>query len=307
MTETTAPLSTNNDISKFSILPGTDRLQLVEQSGQGFQGFCQVVIPCVSIFGGSLPTSPNFCLQFCCAFRQLACLHKRFRSPTFRRKQQRGECVRVFAGHLRRLFSKAFPEMSGSADKILLQQFKAGLSAEAVKTAVLRSEMDNFAEAVEVAVTDKRVVRELTTLEERVASLKTDAHQEDEPTAGRVTKSAAAAVTTRKDVLCQLPAAEQLHTEGCSPAPEDPRYFGRAGVCTMVFDPGPDGPRDPTTAALVGWRELDGAMFPDVSRDMHVLWQQRRSWVDEDGLIWRHRRGLTAEEGAKQALVQRAL
>ncbi|KRX11897.1 hypothetical protein T07_9804, partial [Trichinella nelsoni] len=32
---------------------------------------------------------------------------------------------------------------------------------------------------------------------------------------------------------------------------------------------------------------------------MHVLWQQRRSWVDEDGLIWRHRRGLTAEEGAK--------
>ncbi|KRX29807.1 hypothetical protein T06_8702, partial [Trichinella sp. T6] len=30
-----------------------------------------------------------------------------------------------------------------------------------------------------------------------------------------------------------------------------------------------DGPRDPTTAAMVGWRELDGAMFPDVSRDMH--------------------------------------
>ncbi|KRX69590.1 hypothetical protein T06_4075 [Trichinella sp. T6] len=99
-----------------------------------------------------------------------------------------------------RLFSKAFPEMSGSADKILLQQFKAGLSAEAVKTAVLRSEMDNFAEEVEVAVTDKRVVRELTTLEERVASLKTDAHQEDEPTAGRVTESAAAAVRTRKEV-----------------------------------------------------------------------------------------------------------
>ncbi|KRX42021.1 Gypsy retrotransposon integrase-like protein 1, partial [Trichinella sp. T6] len=40
---------------------------------------------------------------------------------------------------------------------------------------------------------------------------------------------------------------------------------------------------------------------------MHVLWQQRRTWVDEDGLIWRHRRGLTAEEGAKQALVPRAL
>ncbi|KRY74188.1 hypothetical protein T4A_14155 [Trichinella pseudospiralis] len=50
-------------------------------------------------------------------------------SEFFRRKQQRGENVRVFAGHLRSLFSKAFPEMSGSAEKILLQQFKAGLSA----------------------------------------------------------------------------------------------------------------------------------------------------------------------------------
>ncbi|KRZ48624.1 hypothetical protein T02_7374, partial [Trichinella nativa] len=79
-----------------------------------------------------------------------------------------------------RLFSKAFPEMSGSADKILLQQFKAGLSADSVKTAVLRSEMDNFAEAVEVAVKEERV--------------------EDEPTAGRITEAAAAAVTTRKEV-----------------------------------------------------------------------------------------------------------
>ncbi|KRY49834.1 hypothetical protein T03_15703 [Trichinella britovi] len=40
-------------------------------------------------------------------------------------------------------------------------------------------------------------------------------------------------------VLCQLPAAEQPHTEGCSPAPEDRRHFGRAGGCTMVFDPRP--------------------------------------------------------------------
>ncbi|KRZ48049.1 Transposon Ty3-G Gag-Pol polyprotein [Trichinella nativa] len=125
---------------------------------------------------------------------------ERFSAEFFRRKQQRGECVRVFAGHLRRLFSKAFPEMSGSADKILLQQFKAGLSADSVKTAVLRSEMDNFAEAVEVAVKEERVVRELTTLEASVASVKTDAYQEDEPTAGRVTEAAAAAVTTRKEV-----------------------------------------------------------------------------------------------------------
>ncbi|KRX13115.1 Retrovirus-related Pol polyprotein from transposon, partial [Trichinella nelsoni] len=96
---------------------------------------------------------------------------ERFSAEFFRRKQQRGECVRVFVGHLRRLFPKTYPEMNESADKILLQQFKAGLSAEAVKTAVLRSDM-----------------------------VKTDAYQEDEPTAGRVTEAAAAAVTTRKEV-----------------------------------------------------------------------------------------------------------
>ncbi|KRZ16219.1 Transposon Ty3-G Gag-Pol polyprotein [Trichinella zimbabwensis] len=38
---------------------------------------------------------------------------------------------------------------------------------------------------------------------------------------------------------------------------------------------------------------------------MHVLWRQRRSWLEEDGLIWRYFRGLTTEEGAKQALVPR--
>ncbi|KRX64133.1 Retrovirus-related Pol polyprotein from transposon 17.6 [Trichinella sp. T6] len=94
---------------------------------------------------------------------------ERFSAEFFRRKQQRGKCVRVFAGHLLRLSSKAFPEMSGSADKIL--------------------ETDNFTEAVEVAVKEERVVRELT-------DDKIDANQEDEPTAGTVTEAAAAAVTT---------------------------------------------------------------------------------------------------------------
>ncbi|KRZ65375.1 Retrovirus-related Pol polyprotein from transposon, partial [Trichinella papuae] len=109
---------------------------------------------------------------------------ERFSAEFFRRKQQRGESVRVFAGHLRRLFSKAFPEMSGSADKILLQQFKAGLSAD----------------AIDVAAKEERVVREFTTLKTSVASVKTDAHPEDEQPAGMVTEATAAAVTTGKEV-----------------------------------------------------------------------------------------------------------
>ncbi|KRY13794.1 hypothetical protein T12_16503 [Trichinella patagoniensis] len=59
------------------------------------------------------------------------------------------ESVWVYAGHLRWLFLKAFRGLSGAADKILLQQFKAGLSVNAVKTAVLRSRTDSFAEAIE--------------------------------------------------------------------------------------------------------------------------------------------------------------
>ncbi|KRY26477.1 hypothetical protein T03_16954, partial [Trichinella britovi] len=43
------------------------------------------------------------------------------------------------------------------------------------------------------------------------------------------------------------------------------------------------GPRDPTTAAMVMSWPVECP--PECSRDMHVLWQQRRSWVDEDGLI----------------------
>ncbi|KRY42307.1 Retrovirus-related Pol polyprotein from transposon opus [Trichinella spiralis] len=36
---------------------------------------------------------------------------------------------------------------------------------------------------------------------------------------------------------------------------------------------------------------------PECSRDMHVLWQQRLSWLEEDSLIWQFRHGLTAEDG----------
>ncbi|KRY05697.1 hypothetical protein T03_314, partial [Trichinella britovi] len=81
---------------------------------------------------------------------------ERFCAEFFRRKEQRSESVRVYAGHLRWLFPKGFRGQSGAADKILLQQFKAGLSANAVKTAVLRSRTDSFAEAIEVAVGDER-------------------------------------------------------------------------------------------------------------------------------------------------------
>ncbi|KRZ81061.1 hypothetical protein T08_3445, partial [Trichinella sp. T8] len=87
-----------------------------------------------------------------------------FSTEFFRRKEKRSESVWVYVGHLRCLFLKAFCGLSGAADKILLQQFKAGLSVNAVKTAVLRSRTDSFTEAIEVAAREERVLRELTTL-----------------------------------------------------------------------------------------------------------------------------------------------
>ncbi|KRX84684.1 hypothetical protein T06_9932 [Trichinella sp. T6] len=112
----------------------------------------------------------------------------------FRRKQQRGESVRVFAGHLRRLFLKAFPEMSGSADKNLLQQFKAELSTDTINAAVFRSGTDSFAEAIEFVAQEEHIWRDFTTLKASVSSVKTDADKE----------ATAAPVKTRKEVGKEL-------------------------------------------------------------------------------------------------------
>ncbi|KRY45981.1 hypothetical protein T03_1199 [Trichinella britovi] len=119
---------------------------------------------------------------------------ERFSAEFFRRKQQRGESVRVFAGHLRRLFSKAFPEMSGSADKNLLQQFKAELSTDTINAAVFRSATESFAGAIEFVAQEERGWRDFTTLKASVSSVKTDADKE----------ATAAPVKTRKEVGKEL-------------------------------------------------------------------------------------------------------
>ncbi|KRY22623.1 Transposon Ty3-G Gag-Pol polyprotein [Trichinella patagoniensis] len=129
---------------------------------------------------------------------------ERFSAELFRRKQQRSESVRVYAGHLRWLFPKVFPGLSGAADKILLQQFKAGLSADAVKTAVLQSRTDSFAEAIEGAAREECVWKELTTLKVSASLVKADADQEDLQPAVEVREATAATVTTRKEVGKEL-------------------------------------------------------------------------------------------------------
>ncbi|KRZ88626.1 Transposon Ty3-I Gag-Pol polyprotein, partial [Trichinella sp. T8] len=129
---------------------------------------------------------------------------ERFSTELFRRKQQRSESVRVYAGHLRWLFPKVFPRLSGAADKILLQQFKAGLSADAVKTAVLQSRTDCFAEAIEGAAREECVWKELTTLKVSASLVKADADQEDLQPAVEVREATAGTVTTRKEVGKEL-------------------------------------------------------------------------------------------------------
>ncbi|KRZ05965.1 Transposon Ty3-I Gag-Pol polyprotein [Trichinella zimbabwensis] len=96
---------------------------------------------------------------------------ERFSAEFFRRKQQRGESVRVFAGR----------SVRGRRQNC-------------------RSETHSFTEAFEAAAKEERVVRELTTLKASVASVKTEALQEDEQPAGRVMEATATAVMTRKEV-----------------------------------------------------------------------------------------------------------
>ncbi|KRY26311.1 hypothetical protein T01_13290 [Trichinella spiralis] len=86
---------------------------------------------------------------------------ERFSAEFFRRKQQRGESVRIYAGHSRWLFTKAF----------------TGLSAR-----------------------EERIWTGLTVLKESVSSVKADADQEDLQPAVDVTEAIAAPVTTRKEV-----------------------------------------------------------------------------------------------------------
>ncbi|KRX37343.1 Retrovirus-related Pol polyprotein from transposon 17.6 [Trichinella murrelli] len=129
---------------------------------------------------------------------------ERFSAELFRRKQQRSESVRVYAGHLRWLFPKVFPGLSGAADKILLQQFKAGLSADAVKTAVLQSRTDSFAEAIEGAAREECIWKELTTFKVSASLVKADADQENLQPAVEVREATAATVTTRKEVGKEL-------------------------------------------------------------------------------------------------------
>ncbi|KRX38133.1 hypothetical protein T05_9386 [Trichinella murrelli] len=88
----------------------------------------------------------------------------------------------------------AFPEMSGSADKNLLQQFKAELSTDTINAAVFRSGTDSFAEAIEFVAQEERVWRDFTTLKASVSSVKTDADKE----------ATAAPVKTRKEVGKEL-------------------------------------------------------------------------------------------------------
>ncbi|KRY49993.1 hypothetical protein T03_11234 [Trichinella britovi] len=113
---------------------------------------------------------------------------ERFSNEFFRRREKWSESMRVFVGHLHWLFPKAFRGLSGAADKILLQQFKAGLSVNAVKTAVLRSRTDSFTEAIEVAARE----------------IKADAVQEDLQPAVEIPEARAATVTTRKEVEEEL-------------------------------------------------------------------------------------------------------
>ncbi|KRZ82075.1 Transposon Ty3-I Gag-Pol polyprotein, partial [Trichinella sp. T8] len=55
---------------------------------------------------------------------------ERYMKEFINRRQRENESVEEYAGHLKRLLPKAFPQLKEQADDILLQQFKAGIPRE---------------------------------------------------------------------------------------------------------------------------------------------------------------------------------
>ncbi|KRZ51925.1 hypothetical protein T02_932 [Trichinella nativa] len=98
---------------------------------------------------------------------------ERYMKEFINQRQRENESVEEYAGHLKRLLPKAFPQLKEQADDILLQQFKAGIRQDMIKLTILRSAPDSFEKAdlglsqiltrARAIITDERPVDALNT------------------------------------------------------------------------------------------------------------------------------------------------
>ncbi|KRX33626.1 hypothetical protein T05_12920 [Trichinella murrelli] len=87
---------------------------------------------------------------------------ERYMKEFINRRQRENESVQEYAGHLKRLLPKAFPQLKEQADDILLQQFKAGIRQDMIKFTILRSAPDSFEKAVKIAAREELMINQVT-------------------------------------------------------------------------------------------------------------------------------------------------
>ncbi|KRY72126.1 hypothetical protein T4A_14031, partial [Trichinella pseudospiralis] len=87
---------------------------------------------------------------------------ERYMKEFINRRQRENESVEEYAGHLKRLLPKAFPQLKDQADGILLQQFEAGIRQDMIKFTILRSAPDSFEKAVKIAAREELMINQVT-------------------------------------------------------------------------------------------------------------------------------------------------
>ncbi|KRY56094.1 hypothetical protein T03_14521 [Trichinella britovi] len=105
----------------------------------------------------------------------------RYMKEFINRRQRENESVEEYAGHLKRLLPKAFPQLKDQADDILLQKFKAEIHQDMIKFTILP---DSF----EKRVHKKFMINQVTASNAVVSAdaWKETSDREDETTAGAV-------------------------------------------------------------------------------------------------------------------------
>ncbi|KRX14719.1 hypothetical protein T07_7838, partial [Trichinella nelsoni] len=117
---------------------------------------------------------------------------ERYMKEFINRRQRENESVEEYAGHLKRLLPKAFPQLKDQADGILLQQFEAGIRQDMIKFTILRSAPDSFEKAVKIAAREELMINQVTAAAASASVVTTAANVKKE-TAGHEGETGSAA------------------------------------------------------------------------------------------------------------------
>ncbi|KRZ93188.1 hypothetical protein T08_14101 [Trichinella sp. T8] len=221
------------------------------------------------------------------------------------RRQRENESVEEYAGHLKRLLPKAFPQLKEQADDILLQQFKAGIRQGMIKFTILRSAPDSFEKAVKIAAREELMINQVTASTASASVVTSDADVKKETTGHEGETGSAAAIHAE-----QPGDIDKLAMKEKSPPQQEQKPFRNDAVGLRGCGTDSQGSTAGTSASRPGDTVVASVGDQWVLADPPRLEHDVAARADLDcprRPYCRHRDGLTAEEGATQVLVPRAL